>query len=506
MVESQLVVGTLRVINSEVLYQDFTSIPYVPITYGALAYWFPAQISNYILDHDVASVAQSGRLFSIICLAGICVCLTIMAFQRGVPWRWAWITSLPLFWFPLILRCGSQFAPDIPAIFFSLAAWAVLGNGKVMSCRRIDSVIRIRIALALLLWLICFHIKASVIVGQIGFAIESLAVIYARTNSDGLPRKLALFKRLAAIGLGNILMVLLSGILIDYWTDGLWKLNTIDAFAICKFDFANLLTNIVLLAYLGLMIPYLLVLLFGIVSINRTVLFTAFWVTLTVECILMLKQGSHPKYLLGSLTVWCLGAAVVLTNYFKSVHYADKSCPDSRKHYGVGGAYNVLAFIILPLIFSAQLQILMNGNLYMNQQSPPSDHELSIMDKALETYGEENVLVLAPFYALLRDMPYLFVDPFHAGILEDNHWINFNDEIEKLRKHHYKAVIANVRTLPAMAKFRWHDADPFPNTLGTALRKYYRLSNAEMNNSTDDEGLVLWVPKVSLPASEQEIR
>jgi hypothetical protein len=353
-----------------------------------------------------------------------------------------------------------------------------------------------------LFWLICFHIKPTIIVGQIGFAVESLAYIYSRTN--GHAGRVLLFRNLAAIGLANILIVILSGVLIDYWTQGLWKFNTIDAAAICKFDVGNLLTNIVLFSYGRHMTPYLMVLLFAAISLPRTVLFSAFWVTLTLECIMMLKQGSHPKYLAGSLVVWCLAAALMLTKYLRSLEYSERSSLHPSKQTNIGaGLRNFLSFILLPLLFSAQLQILRNGNyFYVNEAPPPSDYEISVMDNVLETYGEENVLVLAPFYALLRDSPYLFVDPYHAGILEDNDWINFNDEIEKFKKHRYKAIIADARTLPSMAIFRFHDADPFPKSLNNALKKYYRLADVEVSNSTNSEELILWVPKKKVQANE----
>ena len=277
-VEAQPIAGALRVARGETLYRDHrTSDAATPLTYGVLEYAVPGWVGRATGKTTAIDLAHFGRGISLFAEVGIFFLAASLARRQGAHAPWYWLAAIPLLWFPYPFEWFHKFAPDAPALLFSLAGWWVVGGPQRWGFEQPERgaaawrspATLARSAAAVFFWTIAFHFKPNVLVGLVGFAAEFLLFARSGAGSAGVEGSLRASHRLplglsaqqgralsvvAALGLATLACTLVSAFAIDRATDGLWRLNLIDAMLVCEVDLRFVLGDLRLLQPEGAML------------------------------------------------------------------------------------------------------------------------------------------------------------------------------------------------------------------------------------------------------------
>jgi len=477
LVEPQPVAAVRRLLAGENLYQDYRhGRPVLPLTYGVLAYAAPAVLDKTLGIKTPEGVYRTGRAFSFAGMAGCAAMLFLLARQRGVSRMGAWTAVLPLAWFPYIAEWFTRFTPDAAALLFSLAGWAVLGPpapGSRESSSRKDTGAPaksewMRGVIAVCLWLAAFHLKPTQLAGQIAFAVEWLAAGRGQASRPGADWRSAL-RRVFFLAAGYTAAVAATIWLLQVSTGGNWKLNAVDSMsahgfrlafisdAFKGFGSAPIAGAAPLSDWAGGKGVLLMMLVWAIVSLRRSPLHGAYCALLGIELLFLTKRGGNINYLLGSLSLWAVATAVAL-----------------RRTGAADGARTPSLSAQVPAVLISVLLLADIGRAgklnFEIPLSPPAD--LQAVDKLVAPCAAGEVLVADGVYGAARDLPYLFADCFHASLLARSGAVDFSAEIESIQLCRYRLIVTNLFHL---GRARYHDTPVFPQALGEAIRRHYRV-------------------------------
>jgi len=492
-VESQTVAGAFRVARGETLYQEFRNQrPVVPLTYLGLTYEVPGLVARWSGWTSALEVARLGRALSLLSFAGIVLLLTGLSKQRGVSARWGWSAALPLIWFPYPAEWLAKFAPDAPALFFSLLGWWLVGphagaeeDGDRAAMTDENSgtgarVVELRRFAAVAAWLIGVHFKPNVLAGPIAFGVERVwAGLSARKHarkadggSESGPQAKKAFRELIFVGGAFAGLAMASLLALHVLTGGRWYDSFVRSTAAFRYDFDFVFGNLKKLRPEGMTALGVIVLWAGMQA-RRGPLPVAFFATLSLGLLLMLKQGSNVNYLLDALTLGGLAVVVGVARGLKET---------------IAGRWNPKPVALLwPALFLAAALLIHpeKARIVYWEMFQPSAEELREIDAAVESLADDQVLCLDSFYGLSRERPVLFADPFHVSILEQEGLVSFRPEIERVEQRVYKLVIWN---LVQANRVRYHGVQAYPQDLSDALERNYR-------QVYRGNWLVVWAPK-----------
>ncbi len=205
---------------------------------------------------------------------------------------------------------------------------------------------------------------------------------------------------------------------------------------------------------------------------KREPLFIAFFLSLGFDLTLMTKQGSNVNYLIGSLAIWAVGTSGIL-----------------QKAWALDGDDGVLRpRFVTPWAALLTILLLLGSNragVIAREVRVPSRQEIEKIDQAVTSFPANRVLGLEPFYGMLRGLPILYSDGYHAALLSSAGRISLTAEAERIRRGDYHAIVAN-RLL--ISKVRWHGAPFVDQELREAIETNYE-------PALSGSWLVLWLPK-----------
>ncbi|MCB2153243.1 hypothetical protein KQI84_00025 [bacterium] len=472
-VEPQPVVGALRVARGEVLYRDYMDeFPVVPLTYGALEYESIGLIGRVLGIETTTGMLLLGRWVTFLATIGCVALIAVLAHQRSVPWRYAFIAGLPLFWFPYMDEWLVKFTPDTLALLASLGGWALVGPPGKRGSRKDVA----RLCGAILLWIIVYHVKLIVLIGPVGFAAERLsAALRQRSGKSVLP--------VAIAGFAVLVGVLLTSLLVNVMTDGMWKLNAVDSTAACRFRFGYVVRSLISFApasFLGPKAPvifgglgvFLVMTVWAILRTARQPLYGVFLALLLVNLLFLAKQGANINYLLGATLAWGLAAVVDVTQ---------------RRPFALSVPEMILAGMIVSLIALD----MPSAPRITKEISLPSQQEFSRADELRKQIADDKVLVADPVYGITREAAIPWADTYHASLLDATGTGVFDPIFAKVAAGEYDLVITG-RFAYYGAVANYHDLPVSPRGLWTALRASYTPIPFEKAPSN---WLVFWVPR-----------
>jgi hypothetical protein len=434
-VEPMAAIGAMRVARGEALYRDFRhGRPVVPLPYGVLAYEAPGVVARALDLSDPVPILRLGRLQALAAALASMALLALLARQRGVPWRWAWLAAAPLLWFARMDEWFAKFTPDTTALMLSLAGWAILGPPTETRPRPPWP----RAALAVALWTAGYHLKPTLLVGPVAFALEHVL---------GSPARRRAIVSVGLIAAGTAAAVVLTSLAVNIATRGLWSLNAISALSAAALSPRNIIECFGVHPSQGWTAPldhllwqntflHLLIPLWAALLLRRTPLAAAYFVALLLELVTMAKQGSGTNYLLGSTALFCVALAVSLRRGLRP------------------------SLFVLPVLLALLLWHLPKAGLVRYEAAVPKPKDLQLVDAARRGLPPGRVLCLDPFYALTRGIPFLFADGYHAALLSAAGEVDFSKEARTLHARAYDLVISNRLQSVSVAGLTYHD-NPF---------------------------------------------
>jgi len=487
-IEPQPVAGAMRFINNEPLYQDYRiGRPVIPLPYGVLEYAVPGLTAKIIGTKDALSVLRLGRIYSFLSAVGIVIVLSILASQRGVPYKFSFIAFLPLVWFPYILEWFAKFAPDTPALLCSLGGWAILRPPNLSNSRTAPFPSVSKMILSLIVWTMGFHFKPIIIAGQIGFGVECISTILKQRKSSP-ERSVSIFGKVLILYISYLFLVLVTSGMLDWTTRGLWHLNCISSMSKCPFKLIYISMSLKFLRT-EYLIVFLLMVLLAVLFSRRNIIFISFLITLLTELISLSKQGSNVNYLSGSISIWGLGIIIYGWEEFKIYICRMRANLDEKitirrfvkeiKPFFGWSIWLFLSIAIILMLNTHKAKII-NWEAFI-----PYRDELARIDRLVMNVPTDRLLCLDGFYGLSREVPFIFADSYHAGILSRQGIVSFSREVENLRKHQYDFVIWN---LLHYRNIKYHKIPTFPEEIGNALEENYKVSFV-------GRWLVLWTPE-----------
>lgn len=472
--ESQPTAGALRVARGEALYTDYRTVrPVLPLPYGVLTYWIPGMMTRATGAGGAAEALTAlrlGRLVAALSTLGIAAVLLFLARQRGIPWRWAWLAAVPLVWFPRMMEWTGKFFPDTPALFFSLAGWALLGPPGATSPNaggRANPGLGKTLAAAAL-WTLGFHFKPTLLAGPIGFGIERLfhAAAAAREAGKAAPRLHwnEFAKEARPVMPAAAAFLTLAGITsaaLHFGTDGLWTLHVVGANRVWEHKTSFILMNFYQLR-LGSLAALAGMLALAATTLRRAPLFAAFFLCFLLDTLAMSKQGSNVNYLLGSVALWGLATVVAAS-------------PNASSSFAAEGSRSLLRGLstrwIAGLVAAALLLHAPLARIVRWESAAPRPGEIEQVDQWILRFSPDEIVCAEGLYGLQRGLPILFGDSYHAAALETRGLVDFTPEIEAAREFRYAMIITNRLFL---GNDRYHDLPTFPPALGHELRRAYK--------------------------------
>lgn len=458
--EPQAIAAALRVASHKPMLTDYhVGFPIIPLPYGALEYWVPGVTARLLHDVTALSVLRVGRCFSLLSFGCIILILLKLSRQDGLSWKTTLLAPLPLFWFAYPLRWAIQFAPDFPAVGFSLAGWCVC-----RAAARVNSQgeRRIRMVVQAILWTIAFHIKPTMIPGLIGFLCEVLAL----TGTKKDPGIRTIIRRCAYSGALLIVLVVSSSVTLNYLTDGGWYLNAIKSSVIFDYSERHLLAS---LSFRPALVPLLLVfllinvLLASRLWISRAVLFTA-----AVECAFMTKQGSNLDYLLGSISLFGLSlpyALLLLKQQYSGANH--QSWLRVRSHMAP------IVTVVMSLLLAGALAAGARSATFARNEFPvPSPAEIATLREKVQMHSRESVLCLDPFAAQSCGAFYPYAEPLHIARLLQLHSISLDTIVDRINKREFDTIVVNPYYFKPP---EYHDLLLFPQVLQQSIKSGYEV-------------------------------
>ncbi|MCB2153847.1 hypothetical protein KQI84_03095 [bacterium] len=466
-VEPQPVVGALRVARGEVLYWDYTAgPPVIPLTYGALTYLLPGYVSRIVGITNPQGVLLVGRWLTF--LAGLCALgfAVLLAHQRKVPWKFALWVAVPLYTFPYAAEWLVKFTPDSFALAASLGGWALVGPPD----RDEDRAFYLRLVGAIILWIAVAHLKMIVLIGPIGFAVESIVAARRRSVRSLVP--------LAAAGAAVVLGVVLSAVAANALTDGMWKLHVIDSVKGCAFNLRFALTS--LLAFgppelfgrgatplLGGAAVFLAMMFWAGLGVRRQPLYAVPLALFLVNVAFMAKQGANMNYLLGAIVAWSIAAVVDLANRE----------PKGLRRIEVAVSICGLALVALNLPAAPRVS---------RELTPATEEEYRRADIYRERFGDDRVLVAESVYGITRDAPIPWADNYHASLLLEDGSHALDPVLDKIKAGEYDVVITGP-----VVRGTYHRIPVYPQAIFDALSQSY----AKMPlDPSEARILSFWIP------------
>lgn len=495
MIEPAPIAGALCVARGETLYRDYREgRPAIPLTYGALTYAAPGWVARLTGFGEPIEVARIGRGFSLLAGIGICLIAARLARRNGAASPWHWLAAAPLLWFPYPLEWMAKFAPDSPALLFSLAGWwiagrperwmAAPGEGGARWAQRIA-----RGAAAAALWAIAFHYKPNVIAGQAGFAAEFLLFGW-RAGARERTRSLLV---VSTMGLACVALDLLSALAVDRATGGLWRLNVIESTRICEYDPSYIFG---VLGHLRREGRWMLIWMIAVAPffLRRSPVATAFLAACALDLAMIGKQGSNVNYLLGSIVLWGIAACATLDfarrDAARTEEVESRGLADPGDTGDTGDTRSGVRFPLRsPVWVSIPIALLLlvapwKARVVLWESFPPTATELHDVDIVLPGVPPSGILCLDAFYGQSRGLEIPFADPYHAALLARRGVVDFAPEARALRGREYRVVIGNRQFL---GDKKYHGEALLPDALAAALRDEYEIAY-------QGRWLVLWTP------------
>ncbi len=496
-IESQPVWGALQVARGEPLYDDYRAgRPVVPLTYGVLEYAVPGWAARMTGLESAVGMARTGRLVSLVAGLGIVIVAGLLARRFGAPAPWNWLAAVPLLWFPYPTEWLAKFAPDAPALLCSLGGWLALPRPEQWQRKGHPRTKTARVAAAVVLWTIGFHFKPTVLAGQIAYGVEC---VWVSSSPSGESRR-GRWRAAGAAGLlggAFLAAVLVTSLLINHATGGLWKLNLIDSMRVCEYKLSFLLGD---LGYLRKERPALLVWLAvsAVYFLRATPVAAAFLAIWLFELLLMTKQGSNINYLLGSVVLWGIAACVALGRVMSEKaagrakgkqNFKAADTPDSwwRVLYGALGRST---WLLIPIVLLLLKDPGVARIVYW-ESFPPARDEVLAVDELLRQARSDRILCLEPSYGMAHGLAFPFADSYHASLLAEEGIVDFSPEAERLRRRAYAMVIANRLYRNA---FSYHEQLAVPSAIFDALASEYAIAY-------EGRWLSVWTPR---PAGNRE--
>lgn len=401
--------GALQVARDKPLYTDFTEIkPAVPLTYGPLAYWVPGTLAQMLDITEARQVTRVMRLISAGAFVSLLFLLVMLA-RVFSPQKKVWVVALlPLFWFPYICEWSGKAFPDFPALFLSVLGWYFARK----SCRHI----RLSHALAaVLLWGMAFYFKPIVTVGLSAFIGEWIG---RTVKEKRVALRPAFYMPLLAFG---VLAGIVS-ILINWHTNGMYRLHTIDSAMHLNWSLANYRT-FVLPTRESWLIPVLIAL--ALINIRRSTLALPFLIEVGIQSVLLIKEGASINYWSGSVVLFGLMLAQVLGQ----IRFEELS-----QRIWFKASAGCIALILALNI----------GNTFVFlREIPPVPAREVYQAAQWIPHENENRLCVSPYFALVYDLPCPFMDTYHAAILERAKVVSFRDEASRIASGNYQVIIGD---------------------------------------------------------------
>lgn len=455
MPEHQAVAGIMAVIQGEPLYRDWREeVPVLPLTFGVLFY------EGYGALAGALGAASPGQVYSRGSALTFLGCLVLALLLALVPLggrdRIAAGRLLPLLAltaFPYPAEWATKLLPDFPALLFGFGGWALARRGLRTKRSPLPW-----FAGAVVLWLITFHLKPTIIHGQVLFAAEAIL----RALRHGPPWRgnvlRPLLRRAVPLGACVVVVTGASVLALDRATEGLWRLNQLDSIAGRPKDFAFMAESFSLWG-IGSSLALAAMVAMALLAFRRNAAFCAFLVMILFDLSMMRLQGSNVNHLLGSIVLWGIGARMLLLHLGRG-----RWRPAGWTARGLAGSSLVLGVALL-----LTLPVAPTRTWEGTRESP---RHLAAAMEEIDATPAAHTLFLDAFLAMKAGETFLFADGYHAALLELDGLETFREYAERIRRREYDLIVANRAVV---ASNDYHNGRFAPISLYDALEEYYHL-------------------------------
>lgn len=434
-IEIQPVWGAMQVAQGNPLYTDYiNNLPTIPLTYGVLTYVVPGLTAKLFGQTDFLSVTYIGRAFIFLgfLLSLFMTYLLSKSFTKNA--RTAFLALIPIWWFPYVNEWATKLLPDYLAIGLSLSGWYLLRSETPSKSAK---------ATALVCWLCAWHLKPIILVGPVAFLCETFYHALRQKDIKGIWKSWGGLYCYAALAL-------VSAVLLNWATDGLWKLNAIDSAGEFEWDYRYLLMTTSFSPTLFI-IPLLLV--YALISLKDSPVALALLVELILSVIFQMKEGSNINYLTNAILLTGICLSISLTNIFEN---------RSNWRLWTGSTLILLAgLLIMKLNFRETYRFSTEFHFVLDKELRQA------MAEALKGAEPEKILCLSPYYAVTENLPIHFADSFHYAVLVQNYIIDFSKIAMPVSEGYYDFIITEK------TEYVYHNVVPIQYRMKKLMEQNY---------------------------------